>query len=198
VVAGVEVDGGVFLGADSAISDPSIVDTGFRKIHRFLTDDDGRIGFAIGAIGSARASQVIEHWLDVLPPRAGVNPERWAVRELVPALRIVAEEHGPWHADEIGEETSGKSSFYLMVAVKGALLTISDCYTVTRSPSKFAAIGSGAEFAIGSLTTTDELSKLPDFAGVLQPGNRIDIAIKAAARWSPTVEVPIDIVWVPA
>lgn len=144
VVVGLEVKGGVWLASDSALSDNSEACEITGKI--FIAND---IGF--GVVGNMRHAQIIENFIKVRPPAKNVNAVNWAVKELIPDIRDIFDEHKVW-------EWTSKSErgILVMAAVNGRVITIQEDWAVYRSGHGYAAIGSGSPFAYGSLYTSSK------------------------------------------
>ena len=136
-VAGLELaDGTVMLAADSAIShgDSSVSAPSTRKLLR-------RSGIVMGMAGDVADMGLIKRQLD-LPHYDGSNPIKWAHQHLVPAIKaaIYAEDdkRDDWDLD-------------LLVGIGGTLIVVDTWCTVHDHGMKLAAIGSGAEVALGSM-----------------------------------------------
>jgi ATP-dependent protease HslVU (ClpYQ) peptidase subunit len=175
VAVGVESEGGVWLGADSAISEGQLVDVSGGKIIK-------RGSYAIASVGYARAEQVLAHYLDIPGPTSDEHVMSWAVTSLVPALKELAEEREPWPGDD---DDVGWS---LLVGTCGVVLSIGSDYAVHRSQRGYQAIGSGSHVALGALYATHPLDAR----------NRCMVAVKAAAQWCGGVLEPVELQWVPA
>lgn len=105
---------------------------------------------AIAYCGSGRFGQILQyHLTDSLEnPPLGMDEHYWAVREFVPYLRAVTEEHGHLHIHHNVEEF-GPSAFLL--AVRDRLFTVWSDFGVDEHVLCFEALGSGAETAAGSI-----------------------------------------------
>jgi ATP-dependent protease HslVU (ClpYQ) peptidase subunit len=177
VAVGVESEGGVWLAADSAISEDGAIDLACSgKLIK-------RAGYGVATVGYARAADVLQHYLDLPGPVSDEHVMSWAVTSLVPALQTLAEDHEPWKGRD--DDDDGWS---LIVAACGVVLTVGADYAVHRSQRGYQAIGTGAAFALGSLHATHPLDAR----------NRCVSAVKAAATWCTTVREPVDLQWVPA
>lgn len=105
---------------------------------------------AVGYCGSGRFGQILQyHLMDSMDdPPLNMDEHRWTVRDFVPFLRDLTEQHGHLHIHHNVEEF-GPSAFLL--AVRGRLFTIWSDFGVDEHVLSFEAIGSGAETAAGAL-----------------------------------------------
>lgn len=175
VAIGIECEGGVWLAADSVEIAGGTHDVTGGKLARFG-------GYAIASVGFVRACQVLRHYLDLPGPVGDEPAEKWMVTSLVPALKVLADEHDPWPEEEDG-------GWALLVAVAGELYSVDRTYAVGRSLRGYAAIGSASDFALGAIAATK---------GMDQPQDRLIAAVKAAAEWSTSALEPCELQWVPA
>jgi hypothetical protein len=105
---------------------------------------------AVGYCGSGRFGQILQHHLmDSLDdPPLGMDEHRWIVRDFIPYIRQLMEDHGHLHIYHNVEEF-GPSAF--MLAVRGRLFTVWSDFGVDEHIYPFDSIGSGGETATGSM-----------------------------------------------
>jgi hypothetical protein len=184
VAVGVETDGGVWLGADSCVSFDGLQDVAGGKLVN-------KGSWAAAVVGYGRTDQLIRHELSIPGPVSDEHVMSWAITSLVPALRQLASEHGPWvpilDADDLDERLQ-KVGFQALVAAAGVLLHVDEAFCVHRSNRGYFAIGAGGEVALGALYATHPLDAR----------NRCMVAVRAAAQWCGGVLEPVELQWVPA
>jgi ATP-dependent protease HslVU (ClpYQ) peptidase subunit len=130
-------------------------------------------GVIFGYTTSYRFGQIIEHNLpDPVVPEDEHDVYRWLITNLIPAIQA---------ALKAREYDKGGNC---LIGVKGQLWELQDDFSVLRSVKGYGAVGSGYEYALGSLYVT---------MNVIQPNTRqeyekaIRNAINAAATFSPSV-----------
>jgi hypothetical protein len=184
VAVGVETDGGVWLGADSCVSFDDVRDVGSGKLVN-------KGSWAMGVVGWGRADQVLQYELNLPGPVGEEPPMLWAVTSLVPALKKLADKHGPWGPvmdSDTEDQRMQKSAFMALVAVSGHLLYVDESFCVHRSHRGYFAIGAGDKVALGALYATHPLDAR----------NRCMVAVRAASAWIDGVSEPVELQWVPA
>lgn len=169
VIVGMEHGDTVFIGGD-------IQGTGWNnKVIHTQPKVFSRAGVVFGFCGSYRFGQLIEHMvLDPVVPQEPGDIYRWLITVLVPSMRKTMKD-----ADM---EKGGNC----LIGVKNQLWELQEDWSVLRSCNGYAAVGSGYEYANGSMFTTAT-------SGLLRPGNRDDVvnalrmAVRAAGTFSPSV-----------
>jgi hypothetical protein len=168
-IAGLVEDGQVYLAGDSGeFTGWNVIVVPEGKIYR-------KGPCLLGSAGYARFRDVVKHQL-VLPGLEGYDTvEQWAVLGLVPSLRECLREHGQLK-QESGQESHENT---LLIGVAGQLIRVSQDFAVTQH-HEMAAIGCGAEYALGSLWSTV----------LLDPRARLQLALESAAAFSAGVRRP--------
>ena len=182
IVAVVSDDGEIVVGADSASTD----DVGTLTLRA-----DGKLfhkhGYTIGFCGSYRVGQLVKHEMH-LPSfdhdMTYTQAERFMVREFVPCLRKLLSKNGCMNTTGV-DTMEGSSS--LLVGFNGYLFVIADDFQVEVTCDDYAAIGSGAQVALGSLHADKT-------AGHLTAMQAVENALSAAERYCSTVRRPFYIV----
>lgn len=123
-----------------------------------------RVGsYGIGFTSSFRMGQILQHATDLPEPPTDAEPdalERFMVLEFVDTLRQLFKERGfgktatiarSPQLTESGQEVAGA----FLVAVAGQTFEIREDFHVARPATPFAAVGRGAELALGALHALD-------------------------------------------
>lgn len=172
VVAVLGNDGTFCLAGDSAaVEDNMIVKRATPKVFQ--------IGeFAIGYCHSFRLGQIIEHFLK--PPALTKELDRkeliaYMVTKFIPALKKTLEDNDyPFQDDE-------KTDWSLIICVRNTIFTIESDFHVGCDYNNFAAIGAGAEYALGSIWSINDRANAVEAA---------EKALAAAEYFSPNVTGP--------
>jgi ATP-dependent protease HslVU (ClpYQ) peptidase subunit len=170
VIVGLAHQGGnVTIGGDSAgISGLSLTVRADTKVFH-----NGP--YLFGFTGSFRMGQLIHHALT--PPEPKRPLERFMSTTFIDSLRSCLKEGG-WARRESDREEGGT----FLVGVAGRLFTVESDYQVGYTADGYAAVGAGDEIALGALYAT---------AGTdLVPRKRVQLALKAAERFSAGVRAP--------
>lgn len=167
---GIEHEGRVWLGWDSASTDDNFVQSIVAEPKAWRT----RNGWGFGFAGSWRVGQLLRHALE--PPRIPVSrAERYVQRDLVAELRAVLR-------DELDSEVAATE---LLVAYRGRVWTVLGVsgWQATRDVRGYAAIGSHEAMACLHLTRRWR-----------DPTKRITATLEAVAAHAANVRPPFD--WV--
>jgi ATP-dependent protease HslVU (ClpYQ) peptidase subunit len=171
-IVGVEHDGGVVIGGDSAgVAGWSITVRADSKVFR-----NGE--FIMGFTDSFRMGQLLRYSL-VPPVPHTWDVDRFMATDFVSAVRDCLREGG-FARNESGNESGG----LFLVGIRGRLYRIDSDYQIGRSVDNYDAAGCGEEFARGSLHST---------AG-LEPAERVRKALEAASHHSTGVCPPFHII----
>lgn len=180
-------DGRIIMGADSIY-----VGGGWFKDHS-ASPKLFRVGeFLIGSTGSIRVRQLVAHCFD--PPESlneYPDPEKYMVREFIPALRVCLKEGGAVKVEH-GLEESGT----FLVGVRGHLFVIGENYQCVEMGSEYAAIGCAMEWATGALyatswdVATGGYLDRADAERARSPHDRLMIALECAANHNLGVRPP--------
>ena len=122
---------------------------------------------------------VVQHAIDVPERDKDEQTKTYIVSKLIPALRAGLKKH------DCVEEHRGQSYFYgsMLIACGGELHELEGNFQLVEPERGYAAIGSGAEPALGSLRSTRSLS-----ARV-----RVVKALETSAENNAGVAAPFDI-----
>jgi ATP-dependent protease HslVU (ClpYQ) peptidase subunit len=165
-IVGIENNGVVHLGGD-------IQGTGGNnKIVHTQPKVFNRKGVLFGFTTSYRFGQILEHSLPTpVVPEDQDDVYRWLITVLIPDIRKALRDEG--------YEGGGNC----LIGVRGQLWELQNDFSVLRSVRGYAAVGSGYEYAMGSLTTSVAagLSSTQDYIGAVKR------AISVAGTFSPSV-----------
>ncbi len=166
-IVGLEFEGKVIIGGD-------VQGTGWNsKVIHTQPKVFHKSGVAFGYTTSYRFGQVLEHGLkNPVIPEDGEEVYRWLVTVLVPdiaeSLKAAAFEGGG----------------NCLIGVKGQLWELQNDFSVLRSIRGYGAVGSGTEYALGSLFQSMTLMK----PGAKESATAIvKNAILCAGTFSPSV-----------
>lgn len=171
-IVGIETDEGVWIAGDSLASDTQ---TG-SKVLRTDTKVFKLGDFLIGFTGSYRLGQIIKFNMDPTPYRSkDGSMEEFMVNSFVPEIRKALSRH------DISDTKIAEEAFEVLVGHRGKLWHIQTDLSVAHHQNRYDSIGSGSDFAAGSLHTS---------MGWTDPVARINCALESAAAWSAYVAPP--------
>ena len=167
-IVGLVDNGKVFIGGDSAASNDTFIQT--LQAHKVF-----RVGpVLIGCAGSHRVLQILRHKLDL--EESALETEEYVVSHVIEKIRETFKEKGVLQALPEGEEFEGT----FLLGYKGRLFTVCSDFSAQEYVDGCDSIGSGREYALGSMAATYQLP----------PEERIILALTVAARYSPSVCQP--------
>jgi ATP-dependent protease HslVU (ClpYQ) peptidase subunit len=174
-IVGVETDRGVMLGGDSRLA----IDGSFG----FISDAPKvwRVnggGIVAGATGTVRRLQSIKYFFTVEKMPKDYEIEEYLATDFVNALR---------EAFAAGGISNGEDEWSLLIGIQDKLYCLDAAMGISRSHMGFFAIGSGSDFALGSLLTTAALCQYAIECEVPQmmmtPEARLHYALASAAEY---------------
>ena len=173
-IVGLTDNNKVYIGGDSAsASNNRITISAVPKV--FGVGD-----FLIGYTSSWRMGQILQHHFQIdaaVLPKVGDSLWEFMVRVFVEEVRSLLKIFGYAKLKD-NEETGGQ----FLVGYCGHLYFIDGDYQVNETINGMDACGSGEKYALGALHATEETQ--------LNPFQRIDAALEAAAEFCPTVRPP--------
>lgn len=174
-IVGIEHEGKVYLGGDSA---------GVAGSHITMREDtkvfvNGPMIF--GFTSSFRMGQIIQYSLSIPAQPKGQSDFAYLCTTFIEALYTTLELKG-YGCLSGGRKQGGQ----FLLGYKGKLYIIDSDYQVARHKDKHAAVGSGCYFALGSLYTTSASTSL-------RPEARVAYALDAASHYSTEVSRPYSI-----
>lgn len=129
----------------------------------------------LGYTTSFRVGQLLQYHL-ALPTRTKrVDPERYVIQQLVPAIRETFRDGG-WMKKDAERESGGD----FLVGYAGRLFRVQSDFSVLEPTSGYEAIGSGRYEALGALFAT----------GGMAARERVETALRAAECFNGTVRGP--------
>lgn len=159
----------VYMGGDSASADDSGNFVSSRKEPKIFIKGDYIIGYA----GSFRFGKVVQHLF--MPPKPDAsNLDKFLNTAFVDALREVCETS---KVDPSSEDDSSE----MLVGVRGRVFEFCNDWHLGEDINNFNAIGSGANFAMGSLYSTRRLKS---------NNARIKLALESSETFCQTVKGP--------
>lgn len=136
--------------------------------------------FLIGVAGSCRVSQLVQYSLS-LPDDPRDDPRKFMVAQFVPNIReLLGTGAAKKSLNGIDEVNS-----LLMVAFRCHIFVMHSDFDIMERRESFDAIGSGQDFCLGSLHTTQTMKMPPD--------KRITAALECAAAFNAGVRGPFQI-----
>lgn len=176
-IVGIEHEGKVYLGGDSAAADTNfeIQDRLDEKV--FVNGD-----FVMGFTTSFRMGQILRYAFTPPEHMPSKDDMSYMVVDFIDGIRSSFKEKG-----YIGREegTTAESGGTFLVGYKNSLYYIEDDFQVARLGDGFSAVGCGAKIALGSLYSTQDM---------IDPIARLELALKAAAHFSAGVRAPFKFV----
>lgn len=145
-IVGVEYQGKVYIGGDSAASD------GWQT-RAIAHPKIFRLGeFVIGYTTSFRMGQLLQYKLALTPQQENQADDVYLVVEFAERVRSLLREHGFARVDS-NQEAGG---FFLM-GYRGRLYTVQDDYSILTYRDGFAAVGCGGHYALAALKALEDL-----------------------------------------
>jgi len=167
-VVGLEHKGKVYMGADSAAYESSMIwPSRLDKVFHVEA-------FLIGYTESFRFGQLLRYHLKVPKQTKTTTDLEYLVIQFIPKVQAVLSEGG-FSPDSDSKGDCGKC----LLGYRGTLYLIDEDFQVNTSHHGYTAIGAGEEYAMGSLFST---------AG--SPTSRVMGALEAAVAFSPQVSAP--------
>lgn len=166
-IVGIEHAGRVLMGGDVQGTGPN------NKVLHTQPKVFAKNGILFGYTTSYRFGQIIEHGLkEPIAPDSDTEIYRWLVTVLVPDIRKSLKDEG--------YEQGGNC----LIGIRGQLWELHTDFCVLRSVKGYAAVGSGHEYALGSVFTSVNFSRLEHRDDAERAIKR---AIAVAGTFSPSV-----------
>lgn len=174
-VVGLIQDGKVHMACDSAASDG---DSGIimpRKDPKMFYVNEYLIGFS----NSFRMGQILQH--DFVPPKPTKRNLEKVMAIDFPAAIHEALDKNKFAMTNTIDDSKDSDICELMIGVHGRLFTMDTDFSIGEYHDPYFAIGSGYQFALGSLFTTQHIKT---------PKARLTRALEAATKFTMSVEPP--------
>lgn len=174
-VVGLTHNGITYIGADSLASNSySKTIRKDKKVFKLKDTNNAILGFT----SSYRMGQLLMYANGLIDPRDEPDIDHeYLVTKFIPNV-IYLFENGGFGKNNSGEKSGGT----FLLGYKDKLFKIESDYQVSESYKNYDACGSGEEFALGSLHTTEGLG--------MNPVERIHMALQAASEFSVGVQPP--------
>lgn len=171
--------GTVWMGGDGVASDPTSHMP--RVTPKVFKNEEALIGYS----ASYRLGDIVQyHFTTPEDPRDAYD-HRYMCSIFVPFLSNVLSEQGyDWTAEEEGE---------LLVAIRDRIFVIQHDLHVGEYTYDYYAIGSGQDYAMGSLATMDIVSPGLKVSAKLATEDKVLTALEVASFFSGTVGPPFTI-----
>lgn len=172
-IVGVETGTSVIIGGDSSSTNEYIV------MNRANPKVFWNNGYLIGFTTSWRMGQLLQYMLQPTSPPDDDDLTEFLVTEFVPLVKDCLSSNG-WSIQENNREHGGE----FLVGIRNQLFMVDDDFHVSRPRDGVDACGSGSFFALGSMWSTKD---------ILEPPDRVRVALEAAAHYSTGVIGPFTI-----
>lgn len=176
-IAGIAAEGRVYIGGDSLSGESTSHNKQLVTTPKVLRLPKPRYGLSeiiVGYSWSWRIGNLLEHALDLPDHKvrwAGSrDPIEYIVRHFVPAAQKVMAEAAVGPDDKLN----------VLIGYAGRLLEVQSDFSVLEPRDHYAAVGSGYQYALGSLHSTQGM----------EPLERIERALCAAEAHSAFVQGP--------
>lgn len=180
-IVGLIDDARVYIGGDRLATTD-----GGRKFHR--TDEKvWKKGpdMIFGAAGGGRGIQLLAYGSAIPPLKVGQDLKEYLTLDFVDAVKSALHQGGDLEVED-GIEVA---NIHFILGYDGRLFTFYGSFAFEEVMEKYTAVGSGAEFALGSLYATEDSD--------LTSEERIEMALEAAEYFNAFVKGPYDIVSIP-
>jgi len=171
-IIGIAQGGRVWMGADTYMGSMDLVYRAESKLFRAGN-------FLIGGAGGWRYCQLLAYALKLSPPKKGRDIRHYMATDFARAIRAAVSEYGCMEKDEDGSDSVGSRA---LIGAGGCLFNFDGVLSHIPIEDGFAAIGSGAHVAMGSLYETQNSD--------LKPGERLSRALEAAEALTDGVRRP--------
>lgn len=169
----------IYIGGDSAGVETwglSICSRADEKV--FLTESGDMI---MGFSGSYRIGQLLRYALVAPQQKVGQDDMAYMVTDFIDAVRNMQKDRGSLKKENEVEEHSAA----FLVGFNKKLYVIESDFQVGQPLDNYAAVGSGAEVALGAMYATK--------TAIMSPEERIKLALSASAEFNAGVRAPFTI-----
>ena len=184
-IVGIQGDGYAVLATDSRIS--SFDEKGSAYQYSTLGGATSKLAqngkYIIGAAGDVRAINLLHHaFHPPVPPATlkGKKLDAFVTTKLIPAIRNCFDEHGYSAPEKEGAHIAEHDST-IVLAINATIYIIEGDYSWTSDANGYYAVGTGAPYALGTLTALKANTKQTP-----QQAKRIALqALTIAAKYDP-------------
>lgn len=178
-IVGLREGDSVWLGGDSLATDFNYYLLGAQpKVFTLEVPESGSM--VVGATGEIRLPQLLQHALTIPERRPGTDVMKWLVRDFIPAVRKTFKAEGYTYVENNREGHNGQ----FLVGFMGRLFKVESNFQITEDSRNVAAVGCGADFALGALFESKAGS----------PKAKLLQALRAAEAFSIGVRGPFNFV----
>ena len=184
-ICGIETDRGVVMGGDSRIG---VGDSfGFVSESPKVWKANGG-GIVVGTTGTVRIQQSIKYFFTIEKMEKDYEIEEYLSTFFVNAIRECL---------KAGGVSNGDDEWSMMIGIQDKIFCMDAGMGITRSHLGFFAIGSGSDFALGSLLTTAGICayakayEVPQM--MIEPEARLHYALASSAEYSYGTAPPFTI-----
>lgn len=167
----------VYLGSDSRTSS-----NGF-KFPGNHTKIFSQNGILFGICGNVRYNDIIRYRLEIPYQHEDVSDIEYLCTDFIDSLRFALE--SAKYSKEENNISSVPFESMILLGYKNKLYSIFHDYSILEF-NDYYAIGSGSDFALGSLETSRNLG--------ISPRKRIELALEAACKFSVGCAPPFNII----
>lgn len=172
-----ETTGHIYVGADSG---------GYAENSLLVVRKDPKIfikgKFIFGYSGSFRDGQILMNRFNPAPQIKGQSDFSYMCTYVVDNIVHVLKEAGRVNKEsDYAEVESG-----IIIVYNGEIYAVYQDLQVEMLEANYNAVGSGADFALGALYVLHEFD--------IPAEQKVDIAVKAACSFSPSVKEPVKII----
>lgn len=179
-IVGIVQKGIVYMGGDSLASEPESMDKLPMKNRKVFHNGP----FLIGACGSLRMAQILQHGLKPPPKPKLMEDMKFMATRFIDEVRAAFLNNGYGKIREGGDNEGGN----FLVGFGGKLYEVHNDFQVGEWSWGYASIGSGRSYAYGSLFMSENEA----------PELRITSALEAAAHFNAGVAPPFYVLKQPA
>lgn len=176
VVIGYSDKNGVVIGADSQISDENgtILTSLTPKVFE-------KNNVLFGTCNSIRVTQVIRYKFEI-PERNGKGLFEYLCTDFIDALAETLCNNNCTYM-----KNGSMSGSEIIIGIDGQLFAIDDDFHIIKTSLPFFAIGSGKQFAFGSMLSLEMFPQLP-------PKARIELTLQSVSKLCSSVGAPFHFV----
>ncbi len=176
-IVAIAKDGVVYMGGDRLISAGQTTYIGGPKI--YFVKNNGKRDFLFGDAGAVRAGNLLKS-IAFEMEECYDDPVLTLVNQVVTAIREIINENGAVQHFDDGTDAYNN----LLIGYRGRLFHVDSALGVTEPIDGYFATGSGGDFALGSLATTNEMD--------ISPKDRLRMALEASEKHHCYVSRPFD------
>lgn len=148
-------------------------------------DDVRKIEMIFGCAGSVRGGQLLAYGSTITPIMTGQPVEEYLTNEFTRAMKQALHEGGELH----GKDNVERAFNHFLLGYEGRLFSFYNDFCWVEVVEKYTAVGSGGDWALGSLYSTEESD--------MSSEERIREALSCAEYFDSYVHGPYDIVKIP-